>query len=237
MTMRWARCSPVSACHRRARDWSRGARCSPPPRTACAWCSWPNAHLDRRSSAARAFFRSIAQMASGQRAGFSPHAQDDLAARVPLRPCFEGATRLGQGEDLLDDGPNLPRVEQCADLAQLLSVGFDDEPDEARPVVGRWFNWARADDGDQDAPWLHHLPGARQGVAAHRIEHDIHVADHLVEARRGIIDDLVGAQLAQEVAMARRGGRDDPGPGPASELDREAPYASRRAVDQRRLAR
>src|SRR5260370_30817465 len=54
----------------------------------------------------------------------------------------------------------------------------------------------------------------------------------LLEARGGVVDDLVGSQFTQEVAITCRGGPDDMRPSPASKLDGKDSNAPRGSVDQ-----
>src|SRR5260221_14322721 len=145
----------------------------------------------------------------------SADSEHDLAACVPFLAFFEGAARFGEGKTLRGGGAHLPRVEQRADLAQLLRIGLDDEPDEAHPVSRRPLRGGRADDGDQHAPMFHHLPGAGQGLATHRVEHDIYITDYVLEARGGIVKNLVRSEVAQVVSMTSRCGRDNSRPCPA----------------------
>jgi len=95
------------------------------------------------------------------------------------------------------------------------------------------------DDGHKYSSGFDHLPGALQGVATNHIEDHINTVDHLLEARGGVVDDLVGPhpQFAQEVAIARRGGRDDLRPRPMSKLDSKDSNASRASMDQDGLPR
>ncbi len=69
------------------------------------------------------------------------------------------------------------------------------------------------------------------------IEDEIDVVNHFLEARGGVVDELVGSQFAQEVTIARRGGRDDMRACPASQLDGKDAHASRASVDQDGLPR
>jgi len=74
-------------------------------------------------------------------------------------------------------------------------------------------------------------------VSAHRVEYDVGVADDLLEARRRVIDRVVGAQRPQESLIARRRRADHPRALPFRELDREVPDAACRGMDEHRLPR
>ena len=96
----------------------------------------------------------------------------------------------------------------------------------------RLFRRGWTGDGDKDISFFHHLPGSLYCITANRIEDKIDIMDHVLKARGGIVDDLVGSQFSQEVAIACRGGRNDMRAGPASKLDGEDPNAPCRTVDQ-----
>jgi hypothetical protein len=164
--------------------------------------------------------------------------QDKLAPRVSFCCLLVGLARLGKGEHRVDDGPELSRINQCANLGQFIAVGFNHKPGKAHVMSlchssGRWGT----DDGDKHSCGFDHLPGALQGVAANRIEDQIDIMDHLLEACGGVVDDLVGPQFAQEVAIACRGGRDDLGPRPMNKLDGKDSNAPCGTVDQDALPR
>src|SRR3990172_4240446 len=59
--------------------------------------------------------------------------------------------------------------------------------------------------------------------------------DLLLEARGGIVDDFIGPQFAQKVAIACRGSRDDLRPRPMSKLDGKDPDASCTTMDKEGL--
>src|SRR5260370_5275440 len=97
-----------------------------------------------------------------------------------------GLARLGQREHRFDDGPELSRINQCANLDQFIAVGFDPKPGKAHVMSlchssGRWGT----DDGDKHSCGSEHLPGSLQCVAANRIEDQIDNMDHLLEACSG----------------------------------------------------
>jgi len=53
------------------------------------------------------------------------YTEDNFASRVPSRSLLVRLACLGKGEHRLDDRPNPSRVNQCANLDQLLPIGFD----------------------------------------------------------------------------------------------------------------
>src|SRR5215471_17589419 len=146
--------------------------------------------------------------------------QNNLATRVPFCSLFVCLACLGKGQYRVDDGLNPSCIDQRANLDQLLPVGFNNKPGRADVIHLRLLKgWAWADNSDQRPSLFHYLPGAPQGIAAYCIEDDIDTVHHLLEARGGVVDGLVSAKFAQEVAIAGRGGGDDLRTSPASQLD------------------
>ena len=151
---------------------------------------------------------------------FVHHPQDKLASRVPSGSLLVGLACLSKGEHGLDDGPKVSRIHQGANLDQFIAVGFNHKPERAYAMrLGVLKRRWGTDHGDQHPCWFDHVLGALQGVAANQIEDQIDTMDHLLEARGGIVDDLVGTQFVQEVAIACGGGCDDMRPRPMSQLD------------------
>src|SRR5205823_4507289 len=73
------------------------------------------------------------------------HPQNNLTSRVPSRSLLIRLTRLGKGKHRINDGSDLSCVDQCADLDQLLPVGFHHKPDRAHIMHLRPFKgglWA-----------------------------------------------------------------------------------------------
>ena len=173
-----------------------------------------------------------------ERGALVRHAQDNLAPHVPFRSLFIGLARLGKGEHRVDDRSKLSRVNECTNLDQLLPVGFDDEPDKAHVkslchISRRWGT----NDGDQHSSWFDHLPGALQGVATNRIKDEVDIMNHVLEARGGVIDELIGSQFAQEITIACRSGRNDICACLPCQLDGEDANAACASVDQDSLPR
>ncbi len=85
----------------------------------------------------------------------------------------------------------------------MLPVGFDYKPGKAHVMslchISRGW-WT--DNGDQRPPRFDHLPGALQGVTTNQIKDEIDIMNHILEARSGVIDELIGSQFAQEITMA-----------------------------------
>jgi hypothetical protein len=62
----------------------------------------------------------------------------------------------------------------------------------------------------------------------------VDAADGVLDGGARVVDELVGAQFAQELLVPGRGDCDHPGPPGAGELDQEVPDAAGGAVDQHR---
>src|SRR6266566_2090539 len=76
-----------------------------------------------------------------------------------------------------------------------------------------------------------------QGVAAYQIKDEVDIMNHVLEARGGVIDELIGSQFVQEITIACRGGRNDMCACPSSQLDGEDANAARTSMDQGGLPR
>ena len=166
---------------------------------------------------------------------------------------------LRQREHLVDDRPHGSRLEQAADLGELLAARVHEEVFVAHAVALRQAQGLAAEeveqhgqegiqsefthqaavrlagDAHQRAAALEHGEGAVLDLAGLGIEDQVIVADEVLEALRLVIDDGVGAQAARQfhVARADRGGNRQPGM--AGELDGEAAHPARAAVDQHLL--
>src|SRR2546421_7359251 len=62
---------------------------------------------------------------------FVHHPQDNLAPRVSFRSLLVGLACLGKGQHRVDDRSNASRIDQCANLHQLLAVGLYHKPGQA----------------------------------------------------------------------------------------------------------
>jgi hypothetical protein len=77
-----------------------------------------------------------------------------------------------------------------------------DEVDPAGPGVPGRIRSRFGRNGDERPAPPEDAPGAFQRVSADRIQHDVHVAEHLLESCRPVVDHRLDAQLAQELVMA-----------------------------------
>ena len=78
---------------------------------------------------------------------------------------------------------------------------------------------------------------ATGGGTAQRVEDEVDVVRDVLGRGPGVVDDLVGAELAQERFLRARCHGDDPRTPPFRQLDREVPDAARGTVDEHRRCR
>jgi len=76
-----------------------------------------------------------------------------------------------------------------------------------------------------------------QGVAAYQIKDEVDIMNHVLEARGGVIDELIGSQFVQEITIACRGSRNDMCACKPGQLNGEDANAARASVDQDGLPR
>src|SRR5258708_16144309 len=160
------------------------------------------------------------------------HTQDNFASRVPSSSLLVCLACLSKGEHGIDDGPKVSRIHQGANLDEFIAVGFNHKPERAYAMRLRALKrgWG-ADNGDQHPSWFDQLPAALQGVATNAIEDQIDLMNPILEARGGIVDDLVRTQFVEEGAIPCGGGCDDLPPCPMSPLDGKDGHAPCRSVD------
>jgi hypothetical protein len=104
---------------------------------------------------------------------------------LPGAPRRLGTEGLGQGgelEDRRDHRAQLLAVDEERQPAHLPGVGPDDEVPAADVVPAAAAFGRRFGDGNQGGAAAQHLPGARRGVAADGVDHDIDVTDLILEA-------------------------------------------------------
>src|SRR5579872_2689542 len=96
----------------------------------------------------------------------------------------------------------------------------------------RLFRRGRTGDGDKHSSFFQDHPGSLQCFAAYRVEDDIDIMNHVLKARGGIIDRLVGPEVAEEVAIACRGSPNDKCASKPSKLGGKDPNSYCCTVDQ-----
>ncbi len=92
-------------------------------------------------------------------------------------------------------------------------------------------------DADDAAAALDHGKTAPERLAALGVEDEVEIGEHFVELLRAVVDDLIGAQLAHQLDVARADGGGHVTAEVLRELDRERPDAARSSVDQDALPR
>src|SRR6266487_1536203 len=89
----------------------------------------------------------------------------------------------------VDDGPKVSRINQCANLDQFVTVGFNNKPERVDATRLRVLKRGLGtDNADKDPSWLDHLPGSSQGIASNGIEDEIDSRNHLFETRGGVVN-------------------------------------------------
>src|SRR5262249_38939587 len=124
------------------------------------------------------------------------------------------------------------------DLAQLFAIGSDDEEHAALAAIAvrRCFGFGdRLRQTDEDSSWLQYLPGSFARAATDGVKNDIHITHDLFEPNVLIVNDLIRAEVQQEVAVLSRRGADHVRTVPAGNLNRKAANPSGGAVDQHTL--
>jgi hypothetical protein len=165
-------------------------------------------------------------------------AQDDFAVEVASEGAFEGLAGFVEGKDLLDVGAEFSGVEEGGDLFELGAAGVDDEEDrgdvEGVGAGGVGFS-GDGDEGAAAAP-AEGGEGAGEEVAADGVEDEVDIARGVFEAGGGVVDDFVGAEVAEGLEVGGGGGGEDVGAGVFGELDGVGTDAARAAVDEEALA-
>src|SRR5436190_15540925 len=90
----------------------------------------------------------------------------------------------------------------------------------------------RRGDPYQAPAGLQYLVGAHLHLAADRVEHNVAIGYGSGEILRVVIDDPVGAELADVIVIAGAGSRDDGRADVLGELDREAGDPAGATLDQ-----
>jgi len=169
------------------------------------------------------------RLVSGCRAGDA----DDHLAGIPAGP--EGIWQGAELEDRRHHRAHLLLVDKNGQLAQLAGVWPDHEVHSPGIVslavaLGRLFG-----DRHQGPAPAQHLPGPGHGVAADGVDHDVHIADLLLEVA-GVVDDIPGAQPGDEGLVADGCGGGYLGAVQRGELDGVGADAAGAGVDQDVLA-
>src|SRR5207237_8669967 len=112
----------------------------------------------------------------------------------------------------------------------------EDEQGIEAPVAGE-LRVGHAADRHDAAAALYDGETAPERFAALRVEDEVEIGEDFVELLRAVVDDLVGAELAHQLDVARAGGGRDVTTEVLRQLDGEGADAARAGVDQDALAR
>lgn len=164
--------------------------------------------------------------------------QDDLALNVPLGSSLVRKPRVGKGIGAIEDDPDRACSKQASNLRQLRAT----RPDlSRRDRDAQLFRILRAGeakrkDRKQCAARLQRAQKPSGAGSAHGVDHKIDVMRHVLGRRLGVVDERVGAEIAQKrLVLARRHG-DDMGAFQLGDLHREMSDAASRSIDENGLA-
>src|SRR5581483_6523000 len=107
---------------------------------------------------------------------------------------------------------------QVGEVGELGAAGGDDEEEGAGAVGGGVLFGGWGGDADEEAVGPEHLPGAGHGVLADHVDDQVDAGDLGFE-RGPVVDDGVGAEVADESGGGGRGGGGDVGAEVGGELD------------------
>src|SRR3569623_227146 len=143
---------------------------------------------------------------------------------------------VGQGKDLAHVHAQPPTIDQLAELAQLFTVRADTDAQRMRAHFVRMRDEWQITGRDEHAAALQYRPRAELRLAAHQIQHDIHVAGDVLESRGMIVDDLVCSELAHVGRVLLPGRADDGCTDMLRELHREPANATGRGMYEHALS-
>jgi len=173
---------------------------------------------------------------------------DDLAAGPTVEQVADGGGGLGERIAPVDRRRDVAGLDELGERGQVGGVLLRDEgaerlgdeagherrPDLAaaaaqQPAVGL------AADDDQPSPWSERAPEMAQPGVAADVEDDVEAGSAVGEVRARVVQQVVSAQAADLVQLARAGRAGDLGAERLRDLHREAPHAPGRADDQHLL--
>src|SRR5262249_49911870 len=145
----------------------------------------------------------------------------------------ERGDRMVEGRDGADVRPQSSVPHALDDLAQLGTIGLDDEVDR-QAVGGPRLGWP--DDGHQWSSGSNQACGPLPDVAADDIEHQIDSADVFEDVVLEV-DELLRAEVEHRLTVGTASGADDVGAGLSCELRHHRPDGAGRAVHEDALPR
>src|SRR6185369_4985734 len=144
----------------------------------------------------------------------------------------EGGDGIVEGRDVADVRPQSPVTHPLDDLAQLGTIGLDNEVD--RQAVGG-PRLGRPDDGHQRSPGSNQARGPLPDVTADDIEDEIDAADVFQRVVLQV-DELLRAEVERRLTVGGPSGTDDMGAGLTCELGHHRTDCAGRAVYEDALA-
>lgn len=130
---------------------------------------------------------------------------------------------------------SFPLFTRSATASRAGPVGLDEEESRAYPRLARPVGReavVQRQDRDQRAARTQGAQGAGAVVAADGVENDVDIAHRRREVLLRVVDELIGAQAAQEVMLGPPGGADHIRATGLGDLHREMTDAARRGMDQ-----
>jgi len=112
-------------------------------------------------------------------------------------PGLAGGLRLGGGlerQHLRDVNAQAAILDEPGQLVEQLGVDLSPDHGGTDAELGGALLRRLAGDGDDDAALLDHLHRTLEHLAAHGVDHRIDVVDDVLEAGRGVVDHLLGAE-------------------------------------------
>jgi len=87
------------------------------------------------------------------------------------------------------------------DSGKIRATGFHGKSNTSYASTGGFTEIDGAGERDQDPTGLQNTPRPRKGIAANQIKNNVDVMHNILESLRGIINNLVGAEIENEFAM------------------------------------
>ena len=131
---------------------------------------------------------------SGDRLGIVDP-EDDLPPDVPGQPPLERLARPGQRQDRVQHRPDWPASISRAISTSWARLGSTMKKIPRAPASRAGSGARLGRDGDERPAPPEDAPGAFHRVPADGIQHDVHVAEHLLEPGRPVVDRRLDAQL------------------------------------------
>ncbi len=129
----------------------------------------------------------------------------------PVSPASCARPASSSGNVCDDVRAQFARLDEPGDRLQAGPVGLDEDAGHAHPfareLLERLEARCRRND-DEETAVSQRSERAGGGLAADEVEHDVDVADGLLDRAEAVVDRLVGAQLGEEPVLGRTGRAD-----------------------------